>query len=200
MVVWPWLVLDLCTVLALTQLGIRHSDWWRAGIRSTNLHIMVELGSADGLASFQWRKFISVQINNVCDKDFQSKIPCVTLKELLLEIMISIFWFQIQILIYHLQWGLLKLLVWFDFWFKFLWVFFFTYSWHVLYHSHKQVDYSHNNIEFALEKLFDGARDPYCLTAQSHYLNLCWPLIDGVPLNLFVNSFMWIAQDDNWKN
>ena len=32
----------LCTVLALTQLGIRQTDWWRAGIRSTNLHIVVE--------------------------------------------------------------------------------------------------------------------------------------------------------------
>ena len=41
-VVWPWLVLELCTVLALTQLGIRQSDWWRARIRSTNLHIVVE--------------------------------------------------------------------------------------------------------------------------------------------------------------
>ena len=41
-VVWPWLVLELSTVLALTQLGIRQSDWWRAGIRSTNLHIVVE--------------------------------------------------------------------------------------------------------------------------------------------------------------
>ena len=41
-VVWPWLVLQLSTVLALTQLGIRQSDWRRAGIRSTNLHIMVE--------------------------------------------------------------------------------------------------------------------------------------------------------------
>ena len=40
-VVWPWLVLQL-TVLALTQLGIRQSDWRRAGIRSTNLHIVVE--------------------------------------------------------------------------------------------------------------------------------------------------------------
>ena len=42
-VVWPWLVLELSTVLALTQLGIRQSDWRRAGIRSTNLHIVVEL-------------------------------------------------------------------------------------------------------------------------------------------------------------
>ena len=41
-VVWPWLVLQLSTVLALTQLGIRQSDWRRAGIRSTNLHIVVE--------------------------------------------------------------------------------------------------------------------------------------------------------------
>ena len=41
-VVWPWLVLELSTVLALTQLGIRQSDWRRAGIRSTNLHIVVE--------------------------------------------------------------------------------------------------------------------------------------------------------------
>ena len=41
-VVWPWLVLELSTVLALTQLGIRQSDWWRAGIRSTSLHIVVE--------------------------------------------------------------------------------------------------------------------------------------------------------------
>ena len=41
-VVWPWLVLELCTVLALTQLGIRQSDWWRAEIRSTNLHIVIE--------------------------------------------------------------------------------------------------------------------------------------------------------------
>ena len=38
----PWLVLELSTVLALTQLGIRQSDWRRAGIRSTNLHIVVE--------------------------------------------------------------------------------------------------------------------------------------------------------------
>ena len=42
-VVWPWLVLEFSTVLELTQLGIRQSDWWRAGIRSTNLHIVVEL-------------------------------------------------------------------------------------------------------------------------------------------------------------
>ena len=42
-VVRPWLVLKLSTVLALTQYGIRQSDWWRAGIRSTNLHIVVEL-------------------------------------------------------------------------------------------------------------------------------------------------------------
>ena len=41
-VVWPWLVLELSTVLALTQLGIRQSDWRRAGIRSINLHIVVE--------------------------------------------------------------------------------------------------------------------------------------------------------------
>ena len=41
-VVWPWLVLQLSTVLALTQLGIGQSDWRRAGIRSTNLHIVVE--------------------------------------------------------------------------------------------------------------------------------------------------------------
>ena len=41
-VVWPWLVLELSTVLALTQLGIRQSDWRRVGIRSTNLHIVVE--------------------------------------------------------------------------------------------------------------------------------------------------------------
>ena len=36
------LVLELCSVWALTWLGIRQSDWWRAGIRSTNLHIVVE--------------------------------------------------------------------------------------------------------------------------------------------------------------
>ena len=41
-VVWPWLVVELSTVLALTQLWIRQSDWRRAGIRSTNLHIVVE--------------------------------------------------------------------------------------------------------------------------------------------------------------
>ena len=41
-VVCPWLVLELCTVLPLTQLRIRQSDWWRAGIRSTNLHVAVE--------------------------------------------------------------------------------------------------------------------------------------------------------------
>ena len=29
--------------IMLTPLGIRQSDWWRAGIRSTNLHIVVEL-------------------------------------------------------------------------------------------------------------------------------------------------------------
>ena len=44
-VVWPWLVLELSTVLALTQLGIRQSDWRRVGIRSTNLHIVVECKS-----------------------------------------------------------------------------------------------------------------------------------------------------------
>ena len=42
MVVWPWLVLELYTVLALTQLGVRQSDWWRTGLRSTNFHIVVE--------------------------------------------------------------------------------------------------------------------------------------------------------------
>ena len=50
-VVWPWLVLQLSTVLALTQLGIRQSDWRRAGIRSTNLHIVVELTTRN---KFQW--------------------------------------------------------------------------------------------------------------------------------------------------
>ena len=35
-------MLELSTVLALTHLEIRQSDWWRAGIRSTNLHIVVE--------------------------------------------------------------------------------------------------------------------------------------------------------------
>ena len=49
-VVWLWLVLELSTVLALTQLGIRQSDWWRAGIRSTNLHIVVELSIRDSSA------------------------------------------------------------------------------------------------------------------------------------------------------
>ena len=52
-VVWPWLVLQLSTVLALTQLGIRQSDWRRAGIRSTNLHIVVELI----LVNFQIRTY-----------------------------------------------------------------------------------------------------------------------------------------------
>ena len=47
-VVWPWLVLELSTVLALTQLGIRQSDWWRAGIRSTNLHIVGEFSTMHG--------------------------------------------------------------------------------------------------------------------------------------------------------
>ena len=41
-VVEPWFVLELCTVFALTQLGIRQSDWWRVGIRSTYLYIVVE--------------------------------------------------------------------------------------------------------------------------------------------------------------
>ena len=41
-VVLPWMVLELCSVLALTQLGIRQSDWRRAGIMPTNLHIVVE--------------------------------------------------------------------------------------------------------------------------------------------------------------
>ena len=46
---WPeacgsWTVVGAGTmhVLALTQLGIWQSDWWRAGITSTNLHIVVE--------------------------------------------------------------------------------------------------------------------------------------------------------------
>ena len=43
-----WLVLELCTVLALSQLGIRQSDWWKAGIRSTNLHIVVECSVNNG--------------------------------------------------------------------------------------------------------------------------------------------------------
>ena len=34
-IVWPWLVLELRTVLALTQWGIWQSDWRRAGISST---------------------------------------------------------------------------------------------------------------------------------------------------------------------
>ena len=41
-VVWPWLVLVLGTVLTLTTLGIRQSDWRRGGIRSTYLHFVVE--------------------------------------------------------------------------------------------------------------------------------------------------------------
>ena len=35
-------MLELSTVLALTQLGIQQSDWWRAVIGSTNLHIVIE--------------------------------------------------------------------------------------------------------------------------------------------------------------
>ena len=54
-VVLPWLVLELCTVLALTQLGIRQSDWWRAGIWSTNLHIVVELVDWPYLFRLLWR-------------------------------------------------------------------------------------------------------------------------------------------------
>ena len=55
LVTWPWqlpeewpeacsslTVVGAGTVLALTQLGIRQSDRWRAGIKSTNLHIVVE--------------------------------------------------------------------------------------------------------------------------------------------------------------
>ena len=41
-VVWPRLVLELCAVLALTQLGIRQFDWWGAGIRSIDLQVVVE--------------------------------------------------------------------------------------------------------------------------------------------------------------
>ena len=56
-VVWPWLVLQLSTVLALTQLGIRQSDWRRAGIRSTNLHIVVEYAS---LAPFCYTQTVKI--------------------------------------------------------------------------------------------------------------------------------------------
>ena len=52
-VVWPWLVLELSTVLALTQVGIRQSDWRRAGIRSTNLHIVVEYCIATYVLSYK---------------------------------------------------------------------------------------------------------------------------------------------------
>ena len=45
----------ICTVLALTQLGIRQSDWWRVGIRSTNLHIVVEnVSNPRSHNPFQW--------------------------------------------------------------------------------------------------------------------------------------------------
>ena len=46
-------MLELSTVLALTQLGIRQSDWRRAGIRSINLHIVVELATLDTNLSCQ---------------------------------------------------------------------------------------------------------------------------------------------------
>ena len=36
-------------ILALTQLEIQQSDWWRAGIRSINLHIVVECGSGSAI-------------------------------------------------------------------------------------------------------------------------------------------------------
>ena len=60
-VVWPWLVLELCTVLALTQSGIRQSDWWRAGIRSTNLHIVVEYLSTYCPWSFAFSRIFSTK-------------------------------------------------------------------------------------------------------------------------------------------
>ena len=67
-VVLPWLVLELSTVLALTQLGIRQSGWWRAGIRSTNLHIVVE--QATGLDAWASRvkcpaRFVS-HLHDIC--------------------------------------------------------------------------------------------------------------------------------------
>ena len=65
-VVWPWLVLELSTVLALTQLGIQQSDWWRAGIRSTNLHIVGEcifLNANHGVfINFYWSLFLMTQL------------------------------------------------------------------------------------------------------------------------------------------
>ena len=74
-VVWPWLVLKLCTVLALTQLGIWQSDWWRAGIRSTDLHIVLEciiiILLADGLTSVYvcrdgiWRIKVKYELRDV---------------------------------------------------------------------------------------------------------------------------------------
>ena len=52
-----WCTLQLSTVLALTQLGIRQSDWWRAGIRSTNLHIVVESSTNHGQTTARFRSF-----------------------------------------------------------------------------------------------------------------------------------------------
>ena len=69
-VVWPWLMLELSTVLALTQLGIWQSDWRRAGIRSTNLHIVVEFvvsrGRRDPPTNVMITKFIALYLPVFC--------------------------------------------------------------------------------------------------------------------------------------
>ena len=80
-VVWPWLVLQLSTVLALTQLGIRQSDWRRAGIRSTNLHIVVEFWIITyplGIAGYIFRlRLWNMEAQNTCLQKYRRfKLMC----------------------------------------------------------------------------------------------------------------------------
>ena len=73
-VVWPWLVLEVSTVLALTQLGIQQSDWRRVGIRSTNLHIVVEYATTH-LPGYlcSWTFSLNIGLNMLPSHSF---MPC----------------------------------------------------------------------------------------------------------------------------
>ena len=55
-------VQDLCTVLALTQLEIWQSDWRRAGIRSTNFHIVVKYATHEPSPCRRGRNWLQINV------------------------------------------------------------------------------------------------------------------------------------------
>ena len=74
-----------CSVLALTQLGIRQSDWWRAGIRSTNLLIVVEflLGNFAHILQGTW---LALGHTHNCRNASKSSLrKCVTTDDITLK-------------------------------------------------------------------------------------------------------------------